>query len=226
MTDTQPTRKNLRAALVQLCQSHGITNAATYTLADRLADTVDFGPENLDAWTYEGGVQPAGDGEQTFGWIDAEYGDGEGDPRKQFGIKLDEDDGTLVVHVLGDRDVAYRVQDDREDTSTASVEPEPEPEWKYAVELGANATGAGNLDRECVLEWGLFRTYPEAAQAATSVLGFSVLFAEESTPEGIECTAQYDGDQEDWTIVGYTIERYDGEMTDPSWQIHSTIYPR
>lgn len=216
MTDTQPTRKNLRAALVRLCQSHGTTNAATYTLADRLADTVDFGPENLDAWTYEGGVQPAGDGEQTFGWIDAEYGDGEGDPRKKFGVKLDEDDGTLVIHVVGDRDVAYRVQDDREDTSTASVEPEPEPEWKYTVVFGADAPGVGG--RIPVLEWGLFDSVAEAQAAASGVLGETQDEAWIATPLGIERsndTPECGG----WEIVGYTIERYDGEMTDPGWRI-------
>lgn len=216
MTDTQPTRKNLRDALIQLCQSHGLTDATTYTLADRLADTVDFGPENLDAWTYEGGVQPAGDGEQTFGWIDAEYGDGEGDPRKKFGVKLDEDDGTLVIHVVGDRDVSYRVQDDREDTSTASVEPKPEPEWKYAVEFGVDDPATGG--RVTVLEWGLFDTVAEAHTAATEAFGKNSDDAWSLAPLGIERT-ELPSNTGNLPIVGYTIERYDGEMTDPGWRI-------
>ncbi len=67
-----------------------------------------------EAWTFEGGVQPAMDGDYTFGWIDAEYGDGNADPLKQFGVKLQAgENGALYVVITGDSSVNVRIVDER-----------------------------------------------------------------------------------------------------------------
>lgn len=67
-----------------------------------------------EAWTFEGGVDAAVTGRHTFGWIDAEYGDGETDPLKRLGVKLEAgENGALYVVITGDSSVNVRVVDER-----------------------------------------------------------------------------------------------------------------